>query len=186
MDKELITSAHLEAANVRFMEMIQSPETIKNASILSTLLFDLKAFEEGALIDLIVEESRIGLIDLSQIQLPSLRPMEVELDACMATKTLPFDHFEGTYLLATCYYLSNPVIKFWEDLLDGEIIWYATSLGAMVRAIETVHDLHEAEDHAEAEAIAEEAEAAAAEAEAKARIDASNATAANSVKVDSD
>lgn len=185
MDKGLITSEHLEAANVKFMEMIQSPDTIQNASILSTLLFDHKALDEGQLIDLIVEGSKIGLVDLSQMQLISLRSMEVELDACMATWTLPFDHFEGTYMLATCYYLSAPVIKFWEELLEGEIIWYATSLGAMVRAFESIHDLHEAEDHAEAEAIAEEAEAAAAEAEAKAKIEAAKAM-MNAPEVDSE
>jgi hypothetical protein len=172
VDKGLITSAHIEAANVKFMEMMQSPETIRNASILSTILFDHKVLEEGKLIDLIVEESKIGLVDLAQIQLQSLRPMEIDLDACSATWTMPFDHLEGTFMLATCYYLSAPVIKYWEELLDGEIIWYATTLGAMVRALETVQDLHEAEDLAEAEAIAEEAEIAAAEAEAKAKIDA--------------
>lgn len=164
VDKQLITSEELEAASEKFMGMIQSPETIQSASILSTLMFDQKTLEESKLIDLIVEECKIGLIDLAQIQLSSLRPMELDLETCMATWTLPFDVFDDTYMIATCYYLSAPVVKFWEDQIEGDIIWYATSVGAMVRALEAVQDIHDAEDAAAEEAAAEEAELAAAEA----------------------
>jgi len=170
VDKGLITSEDLEAASEKFMGMIQDPETIQNASVLSTLLFDQKTLEEAKLIDLIVEECKIGLVDLSQIQLGSLRPINIDISDCQATWTLPFDVFDGTYMIATCYYLSAPVIKFWEDQIEGDIIWYATSVAAMVRGLEHVQDLHDAEDQAAAEAAAEAAEEAAAAAARKAQL----------------
>lgn len=168
VEKGLLNSEDLEAANLKFMDQIQSPDSLRNASILSTILFDQKSLEESKLVEQIVEECKVGLIDLAQFQLSSLRPTGIDLDACVATWTLPFDVFDGTYMLATCYYLSAPVIKYWEDQLDGNIIWYVTSVAAMVRALENIQDIHEAEDAAAAEAAAEEAEAAANEARSKA------------------
>lgn len=140
----------LESANEKFMGAIQQGE-MRNASILNSLIYDLKVLEENKMIEYIVEEHELGLIDLSFIQLESLRPMNVDVDLCWATSTLPFDHVDGVYLVATCYYLSAPVIKHWEESLGGKIIWYITSCTSMTRALEKIVDIHQAEDDAEAE-----------------------------------
>ncbi|HKK17997.1 MAG TPA: hypothetical protein VJ952_04875 [Opitutales bacterium] len=150
VERGLVSVDDLESANEKFMEAIQSSE-LKRASILSTLLFETKSLEEQSLIDHLVEEEGLGLIDLSYIDLRSLRPYNVDVSLCWASSTIPFDKVENTFMLATCYWLSAPVVKHWEELLEGPVIWYATSINSMTRALEQVEEIHEAEDAAAAE-----------------------------------
>jgi hypothetical protein len=147
VDKGLVSSAVLEEANGKFMDVIQSAE-LKRASILSTLIFDLKKLDESKLLEYQAEEMKLGLIDLDFVQLQSLRPMNLDLSICWASSTVPFDYVEGTYLVASCYYMSAPVVKHWEELLDGHVIWYATSFTSLSRALGRIEDIHEAEDSA--------------------------------------
>lgn len=155
MNKGLLSSADLDAANEKFMEAIRSPDLLKNASILTSLLYDLKVLDEARLLDHIVEEYGIGLIDLNQVQLRSLPSTELDLSLCWASSTIPFDKVEETYMVATCYYLSAPVVKHWEELLNGKVLWYATSMASMSRGLERLEDVLAAEKAA-AEAADEE------------------------------
>ncbi len=150
VEKGLVSQGDLEAANEKFMNAIQSAE-LKNASILTSLVYDLKVLDEAKLLDFLVEEHGVGLVDLNQLELHSLRPMNVDISLCWATSTIPFDVVEGTYLVATCYYLSAPVIKYWKELLDGNVIWYETTLSSISRGLERLEDIHEQEDAAAAE-----------------------------------
>lgn len=147
VDRGLISVNDLELANEKFMEAIQASE-LKRASILNTLLFDTKALEESTLFDHLVEELGLGLVDLDHVELGSLRPFGVDLPLCWATSTIPFDKIEETYMLATCYRLSEPVIKHWQELYEHPIIWYATSSVSMTRALERIETIHDAEDAA--------------------------------------
>ncbi|MGB0408990.1 MAG: hypothetical protein ACPG3X_06100 [Opitutales bacterium] len=148
VDRGLISVADLEVANEKFMDAIQASE-LKRASILSSLLFETKALDESALIEHLVEEEGLGLVDLNHMDLRSLRPYNVEHSLCWATSTVPFDKVENVYLLASCYYLSAPVVKHWEEQLnDGRVIWYGTSTTSMTRALERIEEIHEAEDAA--------------------------------------
>jgi hypothetical protein len=151
VEKGLISSSDLEAANGKFMESIQSPELLMNASILTTLLYDLKVLDEAKLLEYIVDEHRVGLIDLNHIDLRSLRSMNIEIDICRASSTIPFDKVEDTYMVATCYFMSAPVLKYWEELLDGRVVWYGTSTASITRSLERLDDIHAAEDAAAAE-----------------------------------
>ncbi|KRP36831.1 MAG: hypothetical protein ABS34_05615 [Opitutaceae bacterium BACL24 MAG-120322-bin51] len=155
VNKGLLSSADLDAANEKFMEAIRSPDLLKNASILTSLLYDLKVLDEARLLDHIVEEYGIGLIDLNQVQLRSLPSTELDLSLCWASSTIPFDKVEETYMVATCYYLSAPVVKHWEELLNGKVLWYATSMASMSRGLERLEDVLAAEKAA-AEAADEE------------------------------
>lgn len=150
VERGLVSVDDLESANEKFMEAIQSSE-LRRASILSTLLFETKAFEEQSLLEHLAEEEGLGLIDLNHIDLRSLRPYDVDLSLCWATSTIPFDMVENTYMLATCYWLSAPVVKHWEALLDGRVIWYGTSINSMTRALEQIKEIHDSEDAAAAE-----------------------------------
>jgi len=147
VDKGLVSASDLDEANGKFMEAIQAAD-LKRASILSTLVFDLKKMDEAHLLDYMVEENKLGLIDLNFVELRSLRSMNVDLSLCWASSTVPFDYVEGTYMLATCYYMSAPVIKYWEHLLDGNVIWYGTSISSLSRALERIEEIHQAEDEA--------------------------------------
>lgn len=146
----LVSTDDLESANERFMEAIQASE-LKRASILSTLLFESKTLDEQTLLEHLVEEEGLGLVDLNHIELRSLRPYNVDLSLCWVTSTIPFDKIENTYMVATCYKLSAPVVKHWEELLDGPVIWYGTSTNSMTRALERLEEIHDAEDAAAAE-----------------------------------
>lgn len=146
----LVSVDDLESANETFMEAIQASE-LKRASILNTLLFEKKSLQEADLIEYLAEGEGLGLIDLRHILLRSLRPFNVDLSLCWATSTIPFDKIEETYMLATCYYLSAPVLKHWKDRLGGRLIWFATSTVSMTQALEKVEEIHEAEDAAAAE-----------------------------------
>ncbi len=158
VDKGLVSSSDLEAANEKFMSMIQDSELSMNSSILMTLIHELKALDENDLLEQTVEEHSLGLIDLSFVDLPPISQMNVDLDMCRATSTIPFDKVDDCYLVATCYYLSAPVIKYWEEHYKGKIVWYGTSTLSLTRADERLVDLAEAESQAAIEA-AEEAEA---------------------------
>ncbi len=147
VDKGLVSTGDLEEANGKFMDAIQSSD-LKRASILSTLLFDLKKMDEAKLLEYLVEEEKLGLVDLNFVELKSLRPMNVDLSLCWASSTVPFGHVEGTYMVATCYYMSAPVIKHWEEMLDGRVIWYGTSTASLSRGLERIEEIHETEDAA--------------------------------------
>jgi hypothetical protein len=140
VNKGLITSGDLEAANEKFMDAIQSPELLKNASILTTLLYDLKVLDEARLLEHIVEEYSIGLVDLDYIKIRPLPSTEIDLSLCWASSTIPFDKVEQTYMVASCYYMSAPVVKHWEGLLDGKVVWYSTSMASMSRGLERLED----------------------------------------------
>lgn len=137
----LLSDSDLEVANEKFMEAIQSPERLKNASVLSILSHDLGQLDEARLLKHLVDEYSIGLIDLNYVELRLLPNTELDLSLCLATSTLPFDEVDGTYLVASCYYMSAPVVKHWEDLLGGKVIWYGTSIISMSRALERMQDL---------------------------------------------
>ena len=138
LDKKLITNAQMEAANERFIAAAQTPNTYKNTSILKILLHDLKALDEDRLLSHISEEYKIGLVDLKQIELQESSPIEMDISLCWATLTVPFDQVDQTFMLATCYYMSSPTLKYWEELLGGKIIWYATSMISVTSYLEGI------------------------------------------------
>jgi len=144
VDRGLVSVNDLEMANEKFMAAFQAAE-LKRTSILNTLLFDTKALDEQVLLEHMVDELGLGLIDLSHIELRSLQSFNIDLSLCWATSTIPFDKIENTYMLATCYRYSAPVLKYWEELLDGPIIWYGTSSISMTRGLERLEEIHEAE-----------------------------------------
>ena len=121
-DEGLISNGNLNAANEMFMGAIQSHELLKTTSLLSILISELKVLDEAKLLDHLFEQHSLGIIDLNYIELSSL--------------SLPFDKVDGIYMVATCYYMSTPVVKHWEALLNGKIIWYATSMASMHQSLE--------------------------------------------------
>lgn len=151
VDKGLVSTADLEAANERFMKSIQSSD-LKSASILTPLAFELKALDEAKLIDHLLDEHEVGLVDLRHIQMQSLKDWNVDLSLCWATSTVPFDKMGDTYLLATCYYMSAPVIKCWEDLLGSNILWYVTTMTSLSNGLEQLESIQAEEEAAEEEA----------------------------------
>ena len=106
----------------------------------------IKALDEDRLLSHIIEEYKIGLVDLKQIELQESSPIEMDLSLCWATLTVPFDQVDQTFMLATCYYMSSPTLKYWEELLGGKIIWYATSMISVTSYLEGIERRDDSEE----------------------------------------
>ena len=146
LDKGLITNSQMEAANEKFIEAAKTAKSYKNASILKILLHDLKALDENKLLAHIVDEHKIGVIDLKQMELHESASVEIDYSLCWSTLTVPFDQVDQTYMLATCYYMSSPALKYWEELLDGKVIWYATSLVSVNYYLDRIEKLSDSSE----------------------------------------
>ena len=135
VDNNLIKVEDLEVANQKLLQMIQA-ENFKQASILNILMYDLKVITEATLINHLDDTCPLGLVDLANYDLEKgFKKEGIDLQLCWATWTLPFDHIEDFYFLATTYYLSPPTIKFWEDKLEGHLLWYATTIRSITEAL---------------------------------------------------
>lgn len=141
----------MEAANEKFMEAVQSTDSYKNVSILKTLLHDLKFLDEDKLLSHLADENKIGLIDLEQIELNESPSVELDLSLCWSTLTVPFDEIDQTFMLATCYYMSSPAVKYWEELLGGKVIWYATSMVSVSRYLDRLEKFLNSDESANSE-----------------------------------
>lgn len=133
-DSKLVTVEQLGKANERLLEVIQKGD-LKKASILQLLIYELKLINESVVIDYQVEQEKIPLIELSHYGTEEILKQDLDLELCWTTRTLPFDHIEDFFYVATSYYMSVPVRRHWEQELGGNIIWYATSIESMTNML---------------------------------------------------
>ena len=127
VEMNLIKIEDLEAANERLLEFVAG-DNIRQSSILAILAYEMKVVKEDDVLHHLVEDHGVGLIDLRNYEGSEELKKKIDLGACWATWTLPFDHDEGFYFLATAYYMSPAVRTFWEKQLDGPIVWYGATL----------------------------------------------------------
>lgn len=150
LDTGLIEPEALDQANPKLLDYIKE-EDVKNASLLRILLFELQLLDEAKLLDYTVQQHNLGLVDLHHYKLEQPLLSSFDIDLCWATRTMPFDKVEDVYFLSSCYYLSVPVVKHWEEFLEGKIVWYASPMMVLTEALETWEEKIEA-DQPEAEA----------------------------------
>ncbi|MDX2112067.1 MAG: hypothetical protein SFY80_17700 [Verrucomicrobiota bacterium] len=134
----LISEEAQQSASQRLLEVIQA-ENLKQAGLLYILLFDMHTLVEADLLNHMVERGNIGLIDLHNYTLETTFDRTLDLELCWSTWTLPYDKVEGVNFVATAYYLSEPIRKHWEGLLQGPILWYACPLGSIMDALERLN-----------------------------------------------
>jgi len=151
-DNEAVETAHEKLLMNLEAGMTESP------SILTYLLFEQKALKENDLIEYTLKNHSIGLIDIRHYTLDSL-PEGCELSKCFATWSIPFNHRDGTYFVATAHYLSKPVIEAWEALLDGPIFWYVTSMRSIMIALKKISSIPQRVDEGEESATEKEIKA---------------------------
>ncbi len=154
VERSLIDVGDLETANGKLLEIIQGGE-MRQASLLSILMYDMQVLEEEALIERILEDTGLGLIELGSYDLTRREAQSWDVGSCWATQTVPFDAIEGFHFVATAYYLSQPARKFWEELLEGEIVWY---VAPMVSIADSLNAIEEAQASEEPEPEAAESE----------------------------
>lgn len=141
LEKRLISSEDVEKANAKLLSFFQSGK-MRYASVLSILIYDLKALDESKLIQRLVDESKVGLVHLGHFDVSKMPLEGVDIEECWTTMTIPFDRIGNAICLATCYYLSNPVIEFWKQKFP-HIIWYTTSVNSMTSTLESLNKTKE-------------------------------------------
>ena len=127
IEHNLVKFEDLEAANERLLEVASSGQ-VRQSSVLSILVYEKKVLREEDLLHHVVDDHGVGVVDLRGYEVPEEVKKEIDLDACWATWSVPFDREEDFHFVATAYYLSPAVRSHWEKKLGGQIIGQATTM----------------------------------------------------------
>lgn len=127
IEHNLVKFEDLEAANERLLE-VASSGNVRQSSVLSILIYEKKVLREEDVLHHVVDDHGVGVVDLRGYDVPEEVRKEIDLDACWATWSVPFDREEDFHFVATAYYLSPAVRTHWEKKLGGQIIWQATTM----------------------------------------------------------
>jgi hypothetical protein len=137
VDANLVKVAQLEAANERLFALIAAGN-FRQGNVLGLLAYEMKALREEDVLQHLVDEQGAGLVDLRLMEVAEECKASLDLGACWATWSLPFDHEEGFNCVATAYGLSESVRTYWEGVLTGPILWYGATLDSLADAFEQI------------------------------------------------
>jgi hypothetical protein len=135
VEHNLVKIEHLETANERLIELSSSGQP-RQSTILGILAYDLRVVKEEDVLHHVVETDGIGLMDLRGYDVPEEVRKAADPGMCWATWTVPFDHEEDFWSVASAYYLSPAVRSHWEKHLGGHILWYGTTLEMVAEYLE--------------------------------------------------
>jgi hypothetical protein len=135
VEHNLVKIEDLETANEKFIEVVASDQP-RQSTILGLLAYDMKVLREDDVLHFIVETEGAGLVDLRDYEVPDDFKKHLDLGACWATWSVPFDREEEFFFVATAYYLSPAVRAFWEKQLGGPILWFGTTLEGIADYLE--------------------------------------------------
>jgi hypothetical protein len=127
IEHNLVKFEDLEAANERLLEIAAAGQ-VRQSSVLSILVYEKKVLREEDVLHHVVDDHGVGVVDLRGYDVPEDVKKEMDLEACWATWSVPFDREEDFHFVATAYYLSPAVRTHWEKKLGGQIIWQATTM----------------------------------------------------------
>jgi hypothetical protein len=127
VEQNLVKIEHLEAANERLLELV-GDEDPRKATVLGVLAYEMKAVKEDDVLQHLVDDHAIGLVDLRHYDASEELKKNLDVGACWATWSVPFDKDESFHFIATAYYMSPAVRTYWEKQFDGPILWYGATL----------------------------------------------------------
>lgn len=139
VEANLVKIENLEAANERLLELISTGD-YRKGSVLSILAYELQVVKESDALQYAMDEHGVGLVDLRSYEVPEELRTTVELGACWATWSLPFDREEDVYFVATAYYLSPAVRTYWEKQLGGPVVWFGTTQEMLAEYFEKLEE----------------------------------------------
>lgn len=148
VEQSLVKLEDLEAANEKLLDLISSG-TPRQRTVLGILAYDLNAVKEEEILLHQRDTDGVGLIDLEHYELNEEIRNSLNPEECWATWSIPFDTQEDMTFVASAYYLSPAVRKFWEERYDGRVLWYGTTLEGIAEFLEA---LAEADESAPADA----------------------------------
>ena len=131
----LVKIEELEKANERLLEIIASNQP-RQATVLGVLAYELKVIREEDILQHLVETEGLGLVDLRGYEPPDDTKKGLDMEACWATWSVPFDQEEDFTFIATAYYLSPAVRTYWEKRFEGPILWFGTTLEAIAEHLD--------------------------------------------------
>jgi hypothetical protein len=138
IEHNLVKFEDLEAANERLLEVAATGQ-VRQSSVLSILVYEKKVLKEEDVLHHVVDDHGVGVVDLRGYDVPEEVRKDLDLDACWATWSVPFDREEDFHFVATAYYLSPAVRSYWEKKLGGQIIWQATTMDIIADFLDRVH-----------------------------------------------
>lgn len=134
VEANLIKIEDLEQANEKLLGQVATDP--RQSTLLGILAYELKVLREDDLLQHIVDADGIGLMDLRHLDLADDIKKSLDLSACWATWSLPFDREEDFHFVATAYYLSPAVRTYWEKQLSGPILWFGATLEGIADFLE--------------------------------------------------
>ena len=139
VEHNLVKVEDLEKANERLLELIATNQP-RQATVLGVLAYEIKAFREEDVLQHIVETEGLGLVDLRAYDPPDEIKKGLDLDACWATWSVPFDQEEDFMFIATAYYLSPAVRTYWEKRYNAPLLWFGTTLECVAEHLDRIGD----------------------------------------------
>ena len=127
VEHNLVKIEDLEKANERLLEIIATNQP-RQATVLGVLAYELRVIREEDILQHLVETDGMGLVDLRGYEPPEDVRKGLDIDACWATWSVPFDIEEDFTFIASAYYLSPAVRTYWEKRYDGPLLWFGTTL----------------------------------------------------------
>lgn len=133
VSRGLVSATDLDEANGKLLESLE--QGFIRTSLLNILITETEKLDESSLIDYLVKEENLSLINLNHIPVRHLETRDLDSEVCFATWTFPFDRIGEYTQVATNFYLSEPCRMYWEELIEGPILWYVTSVHSMANAL---------------------------------------------------
>jgi len=135
VEHNLVKIEDLEAANEKFIEVVSSDQP-RQSTILGILAYNMKVLKEDDVLHHLVETDGLGLVDLHDYDVLDETRKNLDVNACWATWSVPFDREEEFWFVATAYYLSPAVRAYWEKELGGPILWFGTTMETIADYLE--------------------------------------------------
>jgi hypothetical protein len=139
VEHNLVKIEDLEKANERLLELIASNQP-RQATVLGVLAYEVKVIREEDVLQHIVETEGLGLVDLRAYEPPDEVKKGLDMDACWATWSVPFDQEEEFIFIATAYYLSPAVRTYWEKRYNCPLLWFGTTLEGIAEHLDRISD----------------------------------------------
>lgn len=135
VERNLVKIEELEQANERWLKIVDASPA-RQCTVLGVLAYELKAVKEEDIVQHLVEHDGLGVVDLRGYEVQEEAVKALDLSACWATWSVPFDKVDGFHFIATAYWLSSAVRTYWEKHFDGPILWFGTTLEGIADFIE--------------------------------------------------
>jgi hypothetical protein len=139
VEHNLVKIEDLEKANERLLELIASNQP-RQATVLGVLAYELKVIREEDILQHMVDTEGLGLVDLRSYDPPDEIKKGLDMDACWATWSVPFDQEEDFMFIATAYYLSPAVRSYWEKRYNCPLLWFGTTLEGVAEHLDRLVD----------------------------------------------